>query len=421
MSTETAIISHVVRYGDDSIVYLVEHGVKPEFFDEERSSLCYRWLIDQWGVHGEVPSEERFGRRWPTFVVTSEPDPLSALVEDLRANHALRIARDVFPSIVFEFEKGAERLDLMTIVRQLSSVLERINEVRSINETALMSEKMVTFLEDLLSMDGTAMTGIPTGFHSLDMASGGWQAENFGVIGAGPKRFKTAILVWMALAAAKAGRQCMFSTFEMSIAELTQRVYCLGAGVSYTHILRGTLTAREIKKLEDFRDEFKAWDGDIELIHDVAAVTTISGLTAQIRSRSSHPDIVFIDGLYQMSDDTKDWDTQAGALTAVSRGLKRLAAAERIPVVGTTQALLQRISAKRGTEMGSLGYTSAFAQDANVLLGIDRPDMASNEVTLKVIGARSMAGMAVDLTIDLDIGAIIEGGERDGGLDYDYG
>ena len=421
MTVEAAIISHVVRYGDPSIVFLVEHGIKPEYFDEERSQRCFRWLLDQWGAHGEVPSEERFGRRWPTFTVAAEPDPLSALVEDLRANHALRLARDMFPGIAFEFEKGAERLDLSTITRQLSTLLEQVNEVRSVNEIALLSDKMASFLEDLVAMDGTSMSGIPTGFHALDMASGGWQPENFGVIGAGPKRFKTAILVWMALAAAKAGRHCTFSTFEMSIAELTQRVYCLGAGVSYTHILRGTLTPREVKKLEGFRDEFKSYDGDIELIHDVAAVTTIAGLTAQIRSRSVHPDIVFIDGLYQMMDDTRDWDTQAGALTAVSRGLKRLAAAERIPIVGTTQALLQRISAKRGTEMGSLGYTSAFAQDANVLLGIDRPDMASNEVTMKVIGARSMAGMAVDLTVDLDIGTIIEGGERDGGFDYDYG
>lgn len=420
MSVESAILSNVLRNGDEALVYLIEHGVKAEFFHEERSLMAYRWLVEEWGIHGEMPSEERFSRQFPTFIFAAEPDPLGALVEELRANHAIHLARDMFPGIAFEFEKGPERLDLTMITGQLSTLLEKVSEVRSVNEVALLSEKMGAYLEDLLAMDGSELSGIPTGFHALDMASGGWQPENFGVIGAAPKRFKTAILIWMALAAARAGYHATVSTFEMSIAELMQRLYCLGGGVSYTHILRGTLDKRERHKLEDFRDDFKSWDGDIELIHDVAAVTTISGLAAQIRSRSRKPDIVFIDGLYQMHDDSREWDTAAGALTAVSRGLKRLAAAERIPIIGTTQALLARISGRRGTEMGSLGYTSAFAQDANVILGIDRPDMASNDITLKVIGARSMAGMAVDVSVDLDIGQIIEGGEYGVDSDLDY-
>src|SRR5262245_18479406 len=104
MSAETAIISHIVRHGDASLVYLVEHGVKADYFGEERSGACYRWLLDQWGNHGEVPSEERFAVRWPNFKVAAQPDPLSALVEDLRAHHAIRLARDMFHGIAVEFE-----------------------------------------------------------------------------------------------------------------------------------------------------------------------------------------------------------------------------------------------------------------------------------------------------------------------------
>ena len=411
MSVESAILSNVLRNGDEALVYLIEHGVKAEFFHEERSLMAYRWLVEEWGIHGEMPSEERFGRQFPTFIFAAEPDPLSALVEELRANHAIHLARDMFPGIAFEFEKGPERLDLTMITGQLSTLLEKVSEVRSVNEVALLSEKMGAFLEDLLTMDGSELSGIPTGFHALDMASGGWQAENFGVIGAAPKRFKTAILMWMALAAAA----CRVPRHGLDVRDVDQRVDAAPLlprrwRELHAHPARHA-DKRERRKLEDFRDDFKSWDGDIELIHDVAAVTTISGLAAQIRSRSRKPDIVFIDGLYQMHDDSREWDTDAGALTAVCRGLKRLAAAERIPIIGTTQALLARISGRRGTEMGSLGYTSAFAQDANVILGIDRPDMSSNDITLKVIGARSMAGMAVDVTVDLDIGTIIEGGE----------
>ena len=136
-------------------------------------------------------------------------------------------------------------------------------------------------------MDGNELPGIPTGFDTLDMASGGWQPENFGVIGAAPKRFKTAILMWMALAAARAGYHATVVTFEMSIKELMDRIFCLGgARQLHEHPARQRSTTARSGKLDDFRDEFKSWDGDIEIIHDVAAVTTLAGLRPQIRNRS---------------------------------------------------------------------------------------------------------------------------------------
>jgi len=414
MSVESSVISHVVRNGGDTLSYVLDQGVTANYFTEQRTHDAFVWLVDQWSTHGEIPSDEAFVRRFPNFKLLIEPDPLSALVEELRDHCAKAMARDRMPPIAAEFAKPLEVFDLPLVTGMLGDLLESINLVRTVNETALLSEKMSAYLEELFTMDGNELPGIPTGFATLDAASGGWQPENFGVIGAAPKRFKTAILVWMALAACRAGYRTKVVTFEMSIKELMDRIFCLGSEVSYTHIMRGTVTPREERRLTEFVEEFKSWGGDIEIVHDVAAATTLGGLSAMIRN-GERPDMLMIDGLYQMVDDSREWSNETAALTAVSRGIKRLAANEQMAIVGTTQALASRITRARGMELDSLGYTRAFSQDANVVIGIDRDNMQSNEAVLKVVGARAMAGVAINIVVDLDSGLIFEGGEVSGG------
>ncbi len=423
MSVESSIISNIVRGGgDDALTYLLAQGITAQYFTEQRTNDAYEFLLEEWNTNGEVPSQERFERRFPNFRLVVEPDRLSALVGELRNHYAISIARERVPRITARFAMPKDQFELAPAVGELAELLEALNLALTVNEVALMSERIDAYLEALFAMDGNEVPGIPTGFVSLDAASGGWQPENFGVIGAAPKRFKTAILTWMALAAARAGYRVKVVTFEMSIKELMDRLTCFGSQVSYTHILRGTLSKNEVRRLGEFADEFKEWSGDIEIVHDVAAATTLGGLSAMVRS-GERPDLLMVDGLYQMTDDSREWSNETAALTAVSRGIKRLAATQQIAIVGTTQALTSRITKSRGTEMDSLGYTRAFAQDANVVLGIDRTDMQTNQAVLKVIGARAMAGIAITITVDMDSGTIFEGGEvtlgGDDGSEYD--
>jgi replicative DNA helicase len=60
----------------------------------------------------------------------------------------------------------------------------------------------------------------------------------------------------------------------------------------------------------------------------------------------------------------------AQAITSISRGLKRLAQHSKIPIVVTTQASQTR--SKGGLHMGSAMYSQSWAQDADILLGVER-------------------------------------------------
>jgi hypothetical protein len=73
-----------------------------------------------------------------------------------------------------------------------------------------------------------------------------------------------------------------------------------------------------------------------------------------------------------------------------------------------------------GVTMQSLGWTSAWAQDANVILGLDRPDLTRPEALLKVVAARHLQGMEVPILVDHERGLVAET-SRGAGFVLNYG
>ena len=46
-----------------------------------------------------MPTEERFPRQFPTLELFDVPDPLSSLLEELRMQHAKKVAAEIIPAI----------------------------------------------------------------------------------------------------------------------------------------------------------------------------------------------------------------------------------------------------------------------------------------------------------------------------------
>ncbi|MBR2093419.1 MAG: hypothetical protein IJ904_05190, partial [Candidatus Methanomethylophilaceae archaeon] len=82
------------------------------------------------------------------------------------------------------------------------------------------------------SQESTGLTGVPSGFPSLDAITMGWQEGNLIVIGARPGHGKTAIALNMARAAAiDHGIPTAFFTLEMTDVELADRLIGTEAGL----------------------------------------------------------------------------------------------------------------------------------------------------------------------------------------------
>jgi replicative DNA helicase len=260
------------------------------------------------------------------------------------------------------------------------------------------------------------LLGIPTGFPTLDDVLAGLQPEQLWTLAGEPKRGKSTIALAIAMAAQAYGAKVGFVTHEMSNAETQDRYLCIGAHVGLTNIQRGTLSDDDKRRIDQFEEEVLDYPHDLIMIHDMSAVTTMTGLAAKCEQHSF--DLLVVDGIYLMQNEDGHPSGSSQALTSLTRSAKRLCQTARIPILCTTQALTSKVSATRGIGLDSIGYTSSFAQDSDVILGIDRPDLTLPVSTLKIMAARNALGRQFRIRADLGTGYIEE---MAGGFSESYG
>jgi replicative DNA helicase len=92
-----------------------------------------------------------------------------------------------------------------------------------------------------------------------------------------------------------------------------------------------------------------------------------------------------------MDDEEGEPKGSPQALTNITRSLKRLAQRFDIPVVSTTQVLSWKLNNKktRAVTADAIGYTSSFAQDADLILGVERNPDIDDQAIIRVVSARS--------------------------------
>ena len=117
---------------------------------------------------------------------------------------------------------------------------------------------------------------------------------------------------------------------------------------------------------------------------------------------------MFIDGTYLMFDEITGESNTPQAITQITRSLKRLAMKINKPVVISTQALAWKMK-KGQVSADSIGYSSSFHQDADVIFGLQREDENVDDTRLlRVIASRNSGLSEVSLMWDWNTGAFRE-------------
>jgi replicative DNA helicase len=268
-----------------------------------------------------------------------------------------------------------------------------------------MASMIDAHLEEVLRRMDRPYIGLSTGFPSFDEASGGLQPEHMLILGGPPKSFKSSILLKAAISVAEQDKHSLVVGIEMSNSEQNDRALGMVGGVDGDAIMRGHFTDEQRRKLDRAADTLRKLQ--ITMVHDVGS--TLASIHAQVRKY--RPDAIFIDGAYLLNDTVRANDNETVRMTGISRGLKRLAAGEGLPLFATTQQLVGKLNKRRETTVEGFGWTSAWAQDANVVMGIDRPDLTRPEGLLKVLAGRHMLGMEIPVIVDYGRGLCEESGK----------
>jgi len=387
-SIEHLVISKIIE--EQSLHEASRSGIKPVYFSGEWEGV-YQWLLDYNSKHGACPTERAFHTAYGDISVEdTSGETFSGLFDELLDAYRTRTVVSAVSDAMGPLDKDDVSKAISILSKGIQAASTETARLRDYNIIEGWEEQLQTYRE--MRDNPNALRGIPTGFAGLDRVTYGLRPQQFIVMVGEPKRGKSLFSLIMSNSCHRHGLVPLFISFEMSVAEQRSRYYSLTAKIPYERILSGQMSEAEFDRLEKSMRLSKNMQ-PYRMSEDSSSLTTVSAIAGKIQEYQPHA--VFIDGMYLMDDENGEPKGSPQALTNITRGVKRLAQRFDIPIVGTSQVLSWKLNNKRTRAItaDSIGYTSSFVQDADLVLGVERNPDLDDQAIIRVVEART-AGRA---------------------------
>src|SRR3954467_1047262 len=262
-------------------------------------------------------------------------------------------------SKLFEITNNHLRKNFDSIDTVLVKTVQRIEDMRHRNED---------------------VTGVPSGFASLDNVTYGWQSTDLIILAARPSVGKTAFALNLARNAALHPTKptpVVFFSLEMSAGQLVQRILSAESEIWLEKISRGKLEEHEMKQL--YQRGIQRLSQAPIFIDDTPALN-IFELRAKCRRLKNKHNIgmVIIDYLQLMSGTGENRNgNREQEISNISRSLKSLAKELQVPIVALSQLSREVEKRKEGNKMPQLSdlrESGAIEQDADMVMFLYRPE-----------------------------------------------
>jgi replicative DNA helicase len=247
--------------------------------------------------------------------------------------------------------------------------------------------KTIQRIEDLRTRQDE-ITGVPTGFPTIDRVTYGWQPSDLIVLAARPSVGKTAFALNLARNAALHPTKPTpvgFFSLEMSASQLVQRILSAESGILLEKIARGKLEQHEMEEL--YKKGINRLSSAPIHIDDTAALN-IFELRAKCRRLKNKHNIglIIIDYLQLMSGAGENRNAnREQEISRISRDLKGLAKELQVPIIALSQLSREVEKRKEGSkipQLSDLRESGAIEQDADMVVFLYRPeyhDIHANE------------------------------------------
>jgi replicative DNA helicase len=236
---------------------------------------------------------------------------------------------------------------------------------------------------------GGGLTGITTGFSSLNSRIGGLQRSDLVIVAGRPGMGKTALATNMAFSTAMrfvqdqsdgieparaAGAPIAIFSLEMSAEQLVTRVLSEQSQVTAEQIRTGNLTHKEFASFARSAAELQS----LPFYIDDTPGLTIAALRTRARrlKRQKGIGLVVVDYLQLLQGTGRSGnDNRVQEISEISRGLKTLAKELDVPVIGVSQlsrAVEQREDKR--PQLSDLRESGSIEQDADIVLFVYREE-----------------------------------------------
>lgn len=384
MDVEAGLICRILR--DADLTAVLESKINPSFFEDDLHATVFAWIYDYYAEYQQVPTQRVLRATFKEYRIEAYEEPIAYFIDQVRAQRQYAILHDAGAQLGMAL-KGRDT----TAARQFitDALLQLDTEVTLTEDLDLTNEALLRLVEYRSWRDlPRGLRGLPTGFPSIDYVTLGLQDGQLVTIIGLPKSGKSTMALLIGMAIQDYGAECMFVGFEMSNQEQTSRYDAFRAKIDYRNLMAGQLSVLEEASLERALRAIEN-KAAFHLVADPTATSTVSLLAA--KAEQYKPECIIVDGVYMMECEIPEIPPgTAAAITSITRGLKRLGQRLHRPVVCTTQSLPGKYQHSKGLTIDSIGYTSSFAQDSDLIIGIDHPtDFEDNVNRVKVVAARN--------------------------------
>ena len=385
---EHRLLSKVIK--DRVIVPALQRGVADAWFLDDENRRVWSFVRRHYTEYSEVPTVTTVKDHYPNYKVLDVEDSIDYLLDTMVDFRRRLLTRQGLETAVEQLQNNDHNAALIAMEQAIARVNEQgIIGTHEIDLTKNTEERY----KEYLAIQNAEFLGIPTGFKDIDDATAGLQGGQLITIIAPPKTGKSQVALQMAINVHKLGKVPMFQSFEMNNHEQQQRHDSMRAHIDHGRLRRGKLSDKENDRYIDMLNTMEK-EHPFHLVDAVNGIT-VSALAAKIEQLK--PDVVFVDGVYLMMDELTGEMNTPQAITNITRALKRLAQRIDKPIVITTQTLLWKMRAGKVTA-DSIGYSSSFFQDSDVILGLEPVEEDETIRLLKVVASRNCPPKETSLT-----------------------
>lgn len=262
--------------------------------------------------------------------------------------------------------------DLFEMVQEIELESQKIG---NIDDSKIISIKeqmpsMMKCLEQNMKSDG--LTGIPSGFLSIDNFTSGWQKQDLVIVGGASSMGKTSFALNLAINAVKLEHPTVVFSYEMSVNQMLMRLISGDTDINNKHLLKGKIYDVEMTKIHNSVARLEK----LNMYIDECKNTSLKYLLNRIRQYviSKKVEMVVVDYM-QLISYSIHGRSREQEVSHVARALKNIAKELDITVIALSQ--LSRNVSKRETgrpTLADLRESGEIEQAADVVTFVYRPE-----------------------------------------------
>lgn len=265
-----------------------------------------------------------------------------------------------------------------TFVDEVETKIFKITEQRETNNNLVGAAELVKMSIDKLtelSSRNEDITGIASGFSTLDKMTAGFQPGDLVIIAARPSMGKTAFSLNLAMhAAMKLKKSVAYFSVEMAKEQLMMRLLASEAKVNMSDVRIGRIRDNDWPRLIDKASKMAETNLYID---DTSSISPFEIRSKARRIKAQHGlDMIVIDYLQIMGLNTRV-ESRERMIAEISKSLKSIAKELRVPVVALSQlnrGVEGRSGDMRKPVLSDLRESGAIEQDADLIMMLYREE-----------------------------------------------